>query len=120
LYVPTPDRPRILDLIQGGTLISLKPSGFTEFEVIETGQRLTMEDLVGSPDRLVDIEEENIPLREKLERQEMSRKEFETQKEALAEQLGQRKFYITQLSSVDMFVTKNKTWLGKLGLRGQS
>jgi len=120
LYVPIPDRPRILDLIQGGTLISLKPSGFTEFEVIETGQRLTMEDLVGSLDRLVDIEKEYKPLREKLERQEISRKEFETQKEALAGQLGQSKFYITQLGSVDMFITRNKTWLGKLGIRGQS
>jgi heterodisulfide reductase subunit C len=109
-----------LDLIQRGTLISLKPSGFTEFEVIETGQRLTIEDLVGSSNRLVDIEKEYKPLREKLKKQEISRKEFETQKEALTEQIGQSKFYITQLSSIDMFITKNKTWLGKLGLRGQS
>jgi hypothetical protein len=99
LSVPVEHRARIASMIKGGTLIML--DRLKTFRVLESGEQFTFEHLLGGGELFdfLEIAQEN---REKLDRGEITKEEWERRLKTIDE-WEKTKFHIERFSVVNMF-----------------
>ncbi len=99
LSVPPKHRKRIADMLGGGTLIAL--DNLQTFSVIETGKRITLQELLGG-EELIDIFEEGKQRRDKFDSGAITKEEFDRH----AEIISKETFHIGCFTLGGMFVEK--------------